>query len=214
MNVLNVVVIGDKAVGKSAMVRSFMRQFHFDQHIATIGTDLYNTYYEYDERRKKMTRVAQGAFELKESKNERYHLKIYDTAGDTRFRAITNQYICKADIFIICFDRNAKGLTKWLDYIYERYDKFEVPILIVCTKMDCKNEDLKRLVLSDFHLDICRLYNQSFLLFNTQYNEKSEIDLLFETCIREHIMKMKNEKNVIFKTYEECEVAVKKCCFL
>lgn len=83
---MKVVVIGDTAVGKSALLKTFKNNKFDSSYISTIGVDFEIKTIQLDEYDKKVK------------------LQIWDTAGQERFRNITKSYYYGANAILIVYD--------------------------------------------------------------------------------------------------------------
>ena len=73
-NKINIIVIGDSAVGKTSLLRKFSEDGFQDSHVATLGLDLVTKRFK-----------PEGA-------QENFIIKVWDTAGQERFRTITHSF--------------------------------------------------------------------------------------------------------------------------
>ena len=66
-------------------------------------------------------------------------MKIWDTAGQEKFRNITYQFYRQADGIIIAFDKTSdksfKAVSNWIQSIYKVKDT-DTPVVIVGNKLD------------------------------------------------------------------------------
>ena len=103
-----IVLIGNVSVGKSSIIKRFVRNEFNDQYFCTIGTELF----------KKSLLI---------SENKMVNLCIWDTCGQERYRTVTRQYYRDTQAILLVFDlTNEKSfydLHSWyeeaIDYINE-----------------------------------------------------------------------------------------------
>ena len=97
---LNVILVGEPTVGKTAIIRRFVTQKFSKEHITTLGLDFMSSNYKTNEDRE-------------------VQVKIWDTAGQERFRTLTTGFYKKADGIIIVFDVTNKAsfdqLSDWVE---------------------------------------------------------------------------------------------------
>jgi len=114
-----IIIIGDSSVGKTSIVTRFdSRNFNKD-HISTVGVDFIRHKRTID--------------------NRELTVKIWDTAGQDQFKAITQSYYKQADGIIIVFDllnkESFKSVTPWLQSVY-KHKEVGIPIVLVGNKAD------------------------------------------------------------------------------
>ena len=83
-HLLKIVIIGDRSVGKSSIMNTFVGEVFNSKSIATIGVDF----------RIRSLNVN----------GERVKLKIWDTSGQDRFRVLTSTYYRGSHGVIVVFD--------------------------------------------------------------------------------------------------------------
>ena len=209
MQKFNIVVVGEKACGKTRLIRAFMNKYISSQYIATIGTDLFQVNFAYERRTKRVHRVSNP---MSTPGADMYTVNVYDTAGDSRFRSIANSYVNQANVFVICFDKDPETMHTWLEYINERFGKHEVPILIVSTKMDLKSEAELKTTMTKYHLDFSKKYKQSFLFFQTNSTTPEVVDNIFEAALREYIrFNNGTERTLLLNTSRETVISTHYC---
>ena len=86
-----ILTLGESGVGKTCILRRFVENKFIKNHLATIGIDF------------RTKTIPINDYEVK--------LKIWDTAGEERFRNITNQYYKGADGIILVYDLNNKDIN-------------------------------------------------------------------------------------------------------
>ncbi|XP_022701373.1 ras and EF-hand domain-containing protein-like isoform X2 [Varroa jacobsoni] len=114
-----VVIVGDSAVGKSSLINRFCRGHFVSSFNATIGVDF-----------QVKSVIVEG---------RSVALQLWDTAGQEKFRAITQQYFRKADGVIIVYDvtseESFKNVRAWISTLQDgTTDK--VTVMIVGNKAD------------------------------------------------------------------------------
>ena len=110
----NVSILGESSVGKTSMVKN-LKGVEFDSNqISTVGVDDFTDDVEFE--------------------NRRYKYKIFDTAGQERYKGISTSTIQQADGFLIVFSvtnkRSFELVDNWINSINEIID-IKTKILIL-----------------------------------------------------------------------------------
>ena len=118
-----IVILGDTCVGKSCILMRFVKNSMLHNHLSTIGID----------RSTKTITTERG----------KATLQIWDTAGQDRFRSLSQSYIRNGDAIILVYDITSdvtfQHVTTWMDAIHNMA-KQDVPIILVGNKTDMENE--------------------------------------------------------------------------
>ena len=97
---INLIVLGDAAVGKTSLLRRVDKRDFQPSHLKTIAVECIQTEY------------------FDEEDNKRIPVKIWDTAGQEKFRNITYQFYRQADGIILGFDqtneKSFKSISNWI----------------------------------------------------------------------------------------------------
>ena len=120
----NVSILGESTVGKTSMINN-LKGYEFDPfQIATIGVDDFSDEVEFE--------------------NKKYKFKIFDTAGQERYKSISTNTIQLADGFLIVFsveDKNSfELLDKWINSINEKVDIKTKIIILAGNKADIDDD--------------------------------------------------------------------------
>ena len=110
----NISILGESSVGKTSMVKN-LKGVEFDSNqISTVGVDDFTDDVEFE--------------------NRRYKYKIFDTAGQERYKGISTSTIQQADGFLIVFSvtnkRSFELVDNWINSINEIID-IKTKILIL-----------------------------------------------------------------------------------
>ena len=103
VKLFKIVLVGDTGVGKTSIFLRYHKNTFNGNHIATVSID----------------------FEVKNIKynNKDYLIKIFDTAGQERFKSMITPYFHMADGFFIVFDLTNKNsldsVYQWIELINE-----------------------------------------------------------------------------------------------
>ena len=113
---VNIIVLGDQAVGKSSLIKQYDKKEFTDNHLATLGVDFVSTTYQ----------PPNGGNEMQ--------VKIWDTAGQERFRTLTLSFYRQNQGVILCFDvtnqKSFDNVRMWLQQIEDNADAGIAKILV------------------------------------------------------------------------------------
>ncbi|MCQ2815968.1 MAG: GTP-binding protein [archaeon] len=119
-----VILLGDISVGKTAILRRFVDNEFLSQYKCNIGVEYKVKSLMIDEKT-----IAE--------------IKIWDTSGDEKYRAVTRQYFKDAEGIFLVFDLTQESsfdsLQSWLDDIENNAPKDAI-VFLVPNKSDLKNE--------------------------------------------------------------------------
>jgi Ras-related protein Rab-8A len=156
-NLIKVIVIGDSMVGKTQLTIRFADGVFSTQVMSTIGVD----------------------FKVKELiiHSAKYKMQVWDTAGQEKFRTITQSYYRRARGVVIVFDWSSvdsfKHLSGWFDSLYETHTRGSIPVVLVGNKDDLEHQ------ISDGEAEaIARQYGVE--LFSASAKDGRGVDELFE----------------------------------
>ena len=127
---LKITLLGEASVGKTSLINVYYKN-KFDENIdATLS--------------------ASCIQKTLETNNGKYNLKIWDTAGEERFRCLNKIYIKDSNIVILVYDISRKStfkeLSYWIDYANEFLGNENAVFGIVGNKLDLfdKEEEIKK----------------------------------------------------------------------
>ena len=119
-----VLTLGESSVGKTCILRRYVEGQFFKNQLSTIGIDF----------KSKTLQIG----------NHEIRLKIWDTAGEERFRNITSQYYKGAEGIILVFDLTKKEsfdkINDWMKQIRVNTQSDEIAIVLLGNKKDIVNE--------------------------------------------------------------------------
>ena len=125
---LIIVVVGEKSIGKTSLIRRYIENFFNEQEIVTIGADYY-----------------------KKIVNDKIQLDIWDTSGGERYLPITINYCNNADIilYVHCVSESYDIFQNWLTATRYTLMPKKKKIYVIISKMDNYNsnydESLKKI---------------------------------------------------------------------
>ena len=141
---INLIMLGDAAIGKTSLLRKVDKREFVPSHLKTIAVDYILTEYYNEEDDKKV------------------QVKIWDTAGQEKFRHITYQFYRQADGIILGFDltneKTYKSISNWVQSIYKVKDQ-DTPVVIVGNKVDLEEQ---RVVTQDQARSIAQQHGMNF----------------------------------------------------
>jgi Ras-related protein Rab-1A len=192
------VIVGDSGVGKSSVMLRFSDDKFEIEHMSTIGVDF------------RFRTVVIDKTTVK--------LQIYDTAGQERFKTITNAYYRGADGIILCYDVTDKDsfdhVDEWLAEISRNiFDEKDVCKLIIGNKADLKDDR----VISEEAGQHCADKNKCLFL-ETSAKVATNVDTAFLTVAKELVNlrkknKIKEESNKTVELKEPVKKVPLKCCW-
>ena len=119
-----ILTLGESDVGKTALIRSFIKEKFIKNHLVKIGIDYHSKNIIIDDKKIK--------------------LNIWDTAGQERFRNITPEYYQGADGLALIFDiSNGSSFEKiidWLEQIVSFSNKDEIGLILIGNKINLEKK--------------------------------------------------------------------------
>jgi small GTP-binding protein len=120
----NVMIIGDEKVGKSAILERFLKKTFLSERKQTIGIEHYDKVVRED--------------------NKDFLFKVWDTAGQEKFRVMSRSYYQKAHGMILtCAINNRESFNNirtWLNNIKESVGVDSIQLIIISNKCDLGEE--------------------------------------------------------------------------
>ena len=181
---ISIGTIGDSQVGKSAMTEIYLNREFSEEYLTTIGINI-NT--------KDTKTVING--EEKEIK-----VKIWDTAGQEKFKSISTQYIKNCDGILLIYAINNKktfeNIENWLNEIENKKKKNNIPLVLIGNKIDLEKE---REVSFQEGEKLAQIYNMEF--FECSAKDNINVNECFN-CLIELIFQLyEDEFNIDDKSY-------------
>lgn len=192
-NEIDIIVIGDTSVGKTAATLKFVDDVSLTSLNATIGVNFKTTILCID--------------------GEDIQLNIWDTAGQEKYRSLTQSYFTKAQGIALFFDVTNRDsfnhLQSWINEIDEKIDlnATKIPIVICGNKIDLES---KRVVSHD---EASSFASGKYPYFETSALTGEGVREAF-TKIAEQKMEdiIKNDKVINIDTIDETQHKNKNCC--
>lgn len=167
---IKLILIGDSGVGKTTLLKRKVDNIFVNDFVSTIGVDFVSMYYD-----------------------KKYHkLKAYiwDTAGQEKFKSITEVYYRDLTAALIFYDITNKesynNIERWINKLKEHNSS--VLIYIIGTKSDL---ELKREV---FDEDLKKYKNDNSILYECSSKTNHNIDYLFDSIIDSIYTKILNKE--------------------
>jgi small GTP-binding protein len=170
---ISLILIGESTVGKTSLMRVYNDLKFEESSLATIGIEVYTKNIQINE--------------------EVCSIKIWDTCGQERLRALSANYYRKADGVILVYDTTSidsfNNLDYWLKSI-KFYCKRDIPIIIIGNKIDLENK-IDKETLNDF-----MRAHSNIPIFNTSAKTGKGINEAFYN-IAQTIYNIKKEYEII-----------------
>jgi small GTP-binding protein len=190
-SLVKILLLGDSSVGKTCLLPRYVEDTFPENIMSTIGLDY----------RCKMV-SSKGGKKIK--------LQIWDTAGQDRFRAITQNYYKRADGVVLIYDvtneNTFNNIQIWVNQIKENANQ-NVQIALVGNKIDSE----KRVVTLEQGKELSERYNTLFYEVSAKKNEG--VSFLFENLsdyLYNNSLQKEKEKNI--SLHNEEVKSKKKCC--
>ena len=201
----NVSLLGESHVGKTCIASVFTGQ-PFDLNVlSTIGLENYLATEKYD--------------------GKEYKFKIFDTAGQEKYRSIALNTIKLSDGFLLVFavdDRNSfQTLEEWIKSIEDKCDMSKKVLMLVGNKIDIEKREVKNEEAVSFAKSKNIEYYETSAktgfgiketfhkIFESVYKKYKEIEKL-EKLENEQNNQIKNEPNVTLEKINEKKSEKKK----
>ena len=173
--IFKISLLGEKDVGKTSMLATYMNKEFNLQSLSTIG-------------------IVENFIKKTFDKVE-YKFKIFDTAGQERYNSIATSTIQIADGFFMVFAVNHKGsyekVVTWINSIKEYVNLKEKVLFIIGNKCDVNSEE--RVVGKDEAENFAKGYNAKYL--ETSAFTRKGIDDAFENMFKDVYEMYKKNKN-------------------
>ena len=171
---LNISLLGDTCVGKTCIVNSFIGN-EFTETLKTFGI---------------IENIIKKTFD-----NSEYKFKIFDTAGEKKYRSISNSTIQIADGFFLVFSvDNKESFEKaisWIESIEWNYDLEGKVIYLLENKIDVEPEK-KQVTKEEVEVFAKR---KNFKYFETSARSGKGINEAFEEMFKDVYEKYKMNKD-------------------
>lgn len=184
-----VILIGDSNVGKTSIVKKFITGSFTEKIQCTIEVEFKSK-------------------NLKIDKNLYAELKIFDTAGQEKYRAMAKSYYKNAQGILLIFSYDSKKsfdhMEKWLESFKDNVsDQEGIPLFLIGNKCDVENKEIKDDLIEDLKK---RTNIQDYIKVSAKSN--IGIDELFDSLAEK--MFKQNKKYDDNKQFNELLITKKK----
>ena len=171
-----IIVLGEANVGKTSLINRFRNDQFQEQLLTTLGLD-----------------CTTKDIILKSGKKA--VMKIYDTAGQERYRTITKSYYQKANGILLVYSvKDRDSFMRISDWITEIKEKAKEDVLVFLIGNKCDEEN-RREVTKKQGEDLSKKYNIPF------YESSAKLDInvknVFQELAEEAINKKINDDNAV-----------------
>ena len=158
-DIMKVITLGESGVGKTCLIRRCINNIFEENNVSTIGINF--------------------SFKQMKLKNGKtLNLKLIDTAGQEKYKALAKSYFKNVDAALFVFAINDKesfdNIKNWINSFNENHNGKEgIPMYLVGNKVD-KEREVQKEVVEEF---ICQ---NKYKYFETSAKDNSGIDVLFQ----------------------------------
>ena len=158
-DVMKVITLGESEVGKTSIIRRYIHNIFDESILSTIGLN-----FSYKE------------VKLKNGKNLK--IKLIDTAGQEKYKALAKSYFKNVDGVLFVFALNKKdsfdNIINWINLFKDNHNGKEgIPMYLIGNKSDQERE-VQKDVIDDF------ISKNNYKYFETSAKENIGIDELFQ----------------------------------
>lgn len=169
-----IILVGDSGVGKTSILKKFINNEFNEDIKCTINVDFFSK-------------------SIKIDKNLYTNLKIYDTAGQEKYRALIKQYYQGTDGIILVFDLTNENsfnkLKSWINEVSDNTEKSQ--IILVGNKADLIERKIDEQTAENF------AKQRDMKYIETSAKEGTNILLLFEELALDINKKKQNDSSVV-----------------
>ena len=188
---IKILTLGNSSVGKSSFIIKYVDNAFNYEYMTTLGVDF-----------------KQKKIKLKNGKDVR--LRIFDTAGQERFKSVSVSFIKKADGIILIYDisnlSTFEAIDNWINSI-NNIGKEKLPVILVGNKCDLPND--KRMVSLKAGEDKAKEFKIPF--YETSCKDGINVKEVFEKLIDDIIKGGNRNKSGEFKIINK-DKKKQKCC--
>ena len=158
-DLMKVITLGESSVGKTSIIRRFIHNIFDEENLSTIGVNF-----------------SFKQVKLKNGKS--INIKLIDTAGQEKYKALAKSYFKNVDAVLFVFDLNDQNsfdyIKNWIDLFNDNHNGKEgIPKYLIGNKADQKRE-VQKDVINEF---LCK---NKYKYFETSAKENNGINELFQ----------------------------------
>lgn len=167
---LKITVLGDPFVGKTSLVHKYMGKEFSKRYQKTFGSD-----------------ISFKQVDVQDTNNNTHRItySIWDIYGEATSDELTKQFLIGTQAIIFMYDivnfDSYKNISKWFSTVNQKVEIQNIPIILVCNKIDLQSEKSDYLTTADGTTLYEKLSNQYYL--NDQYFKFIETSALEGTNI-------------------------------
>ena len=121
---MKIIILGSSKVGKTSVLKRYFKNEFDESFLSTIGIEFTTQYFKFDD--------------------EKVRVDYIDTAGQETFRAISANYIKKADGVILIFDITERSsfdlINMWIDEINKNNNINNIGKILLGNKIDLEDQ--------------------------------------------------------------------------
>jgi small GTP-binding protein len=169
--VFKVVMLGDYAVGKTCIVKRYVKNTFEEDYKASIGVD-----------------ISSHVVELGEN---RVQLQIWDISGQTGFMSVRSQYLSATDCGAVVIDltrqSSVDGIPRWIQEAHAKVPG--LPLILVGNKADISEE---RVIAAKEGKKLAKKYGM-FSYIETSARSGANVSSLFEEIARQSLRRLEKQ---------------------
>lgn len=172
---LKCVFLGDRKVGKTWLITTFITRENPSGHLPTIFDSF------------------SAKFEIKKKQVE---LNLWDTASDLEYDRVRQLSYPNTDVFFICYAINSirsfDNVKNWYNEIKNISEANKIPIILVATKDDTRNDQSQQdIITTEMGISLQKEFNFSDFV-ETSSLERKNLYTLFEKAVELKIRRNKS----------------------
>ncbi len=178
---VKILILGEQYVGKTSLIRRYIENIFIPSYKCTIGIDFFS--------------------KILTINNKEINLKIWDTAGEERFRNMTNQYYNRTDGIILVFDltdiNTMYKIQYWIDQIKEKVNSDDISLVLIGNKSDLERK---------ISYENCEKFSEDLNIkyFETSALSDDNVNEIFYYLLNEII----NKKNIMEKNDNQNSIII------
>ena len=173
---VQIITLGDGQVGKSSIILRYIDNKFSSSYLSTIGFD------------SKMKRQ-------KLDNGEEIKIKLFDTAGQERFRSIATTYLKKANGILLVYDitreSSFNNIQNWIADIKNESNK-EVPTVLIGNKSDLND---KRVITKERGLQLAKEHNLENHFYETSCQNGANVEDAVNDLVMQVYQKYGNQNS-------------------